>query len=92
MNEIEIWVDKVFKQFKDVVALDNVSMRFASGKLYGIIGPAGAGKTTLFRIMMDLMRANSGTVQYRENGRKIYFDKICLKKFVFINGKPCNFI
>ena len=76
MNEIEIWVDKVFKQFKDVVALDNVSMRFASGKLYGIIGPAGAGKTTLFRIMMDLMRANSGTVQYRENGRKIYFDKI----------------
>ena len=51
MNEIEIWVDKVFKQFKDVVALDNVSMRFASGKLYGIIGPAGAGKTTLFRIM-----------------------------------------
>lgn len=76
MSNIEIHVENVSKQFKGVVALDNVSMRFNTGNLYGIIGPAGAGKTTLFRIMLDLMRANSGAVLYRENGRLITFRNI----------------
>lgn len=75
-NNIEIHVTNVSKRFKDILALDDVSMRFKSGNLYGVIGPAGAGKTTLFRIMLDLMRANSGSVQYHENGTPILFDKI----------------
>lgn len=76
MSDIEINVDAVSKRFKEVVALDDVSMRFNTGILYGVIGPAGAGKTTLFRIMLDLMLANSGAVLYRENGRMIPFRKI----------------
>ncbi|MBR5153324.1 MAG: ABC transporter ATP-binding protein [Alphaproteobacteria bacterium] len=76
MSDIEIHVDRVFKRFRDVIALNGVSLRFQNGNLYGVIGPAGAGKTTLFRIMLDLMRANSGAVMYRENGRGIAFDKI----------------
>ena len=76
MSDIQIDIDGVSKRFKDVVALDNVSVRFNTGNLYGIIGPAGAGKTTLFRIMLDLMRANSGVVLYRENGRKVLFQNI----------------
>lgn len=76
MSDIQIDIDGVSKRFKDVVALDNVSVRFNTGNLYGIIGPAGAGKTTLFRIMLDLMRANSGVVLYRENGRRVLFQNI----------------
>lgn len=76
MTNINIHVDGVLKRFKDVVALDDVSMRFDTGNLYGIIGPAGAGKTTLFRIMLDLMRANSGVVLYRENGRGVSFQNM----------------
>lgn len=76
MNDIEIHVDRVFKRFRNVIALNGVSLRLENGNLYGVIGPAGAGKTTLFRIMLDLMTANSGTVMYRENGRGIAFDKI----------------
>lgn len=76
MTDINIHVDGVSKRFKDVVALDDVSMRFNTGILYGIIGPAGAGKTTLFRIMLDLMRANSGVILYRENGRGVSFQNI----------------
>ncbi|MBQ2858769.1 MAG: ATP-binding cassette domain-containing protein, partial [Alphaproteobacteria bacterium] len=76
MTNINIHVDGVSKRFKDVVALDDVSMRFDTGNLYGIIGPAGAGKTTLFRIMLDLMRANSGVVLYRENGRGVSFQNM----------------
>lgn len=76
MTNINIHVDGVSKRFKDVVALDDVSVRFNTGILYGIIGPAGAGKTTLFRIMLDLMRANSGVVLYRENGRGVLFQNM----------------
>lgn len=76
MTDINIHVDGVSKRFKDVVALDDVSVRFNTGILYGIIGPAGAGKTTLFRIMLDLMRANSGVVLYRENGRGVSFQNM----------------
>ena len=76
MTNINIHVDGVSKRFKDVVALDDVSVRFNTGILYGMIGPAGAGKTTLFRIMLDLMRANSGVVLYRENGRGVSFQNM----------------
>mgnify|MGYP003552302536 CR=1 FL=1 len=40
MTNINIHVDGVSKRFKDVVALDDVSVRFNTGILYGIIGPA----------------------------------------------------
>lgn len=79
MTDINIHVDGVSKRFKDVVALDDVSMRFNTGILYGIIGPAGAGKTTLFRIMLDLMRANSGVILYRENGRGVSFQNMAAR-------------
>ena len=54
-------------------SLDNVSMRFETGKLYGIIGPAGAGKTTLFRLMLRLMQPAAGNIEYRADGRVISF-------------------
>ena len=79
MTDINIHVDGVSKRFKDVVALDDVSMRFDTGNLYGIIGAAGAGKTTLFRIMLDLMRANSGVILYRENGRGVSFQNMAAR-------------
>lgn len=74
MNNIEIDISKVAKQFKNTVALDSVSMRFQSGRLYGVIGPAGAGKTTLFRIMLNLMRPGDGRVAYLRDGKEIPFD------------------
>ena len=76
MSDVEIRVENISKRFKGVVALDDVSVQFNNGNLYGLIGPAGAGKTTLFRIMLDLMRANTGAVFYRENGRNIAFQNI----------------
>ncbi len=76
MSDMGIFVDGVSKRFKNILALDDVYEKFSNDSLCGIIGPAGAGKTTLFRIMLDLMRANAGTVHYSENGRKIHFAKI----------------
>jgi ABC-type multidrug transport system ATPase subunit len=42
-------------------ALDNISFDVAKGELFGIIGPDGAGKTSLFRIMTTLLLAENGT-------------------------------
>jgi ABC-type multidrug transport system ATPase subunit len=44
-----------------VHALKNLSFNVNKGEIYGIIGPDGAGKTTLFRILTTLMLADSGT-------------------------------
>ena len=71
MSDVLIKVDALSKSFGGIRALKNVSMNFATGKLYGIIGPAGAGKTTLFRIMLGLMHADSGKIMYVNNGNSL---------------------
>ena len=48
------------KQFGDTRALDDVSLEIAEGELFGFIGPDGAGKTTLFRILVTLLRPDHG--------------------------------
>lgn len=76
MNDIEIEISNVSKSFKNVTALRDVSVRFVPGNLYGVIGPAGAGKTTLFRIMLKLMAANGGTVKFLRGGVATDFEDV----------------
>jgi len=45
----------------EIKALDKVSFRVDSGELFGFIGPDGAGKTSLFRILVSLLLPDSGT-------------------------------
>jgi ABC-2 type transport system ATP-binding protein len=54
-------VHNIEKKFESVVALKDVSFQVEQGELFGLIGPDGAGKTTLFRILTTLMIANKGT-------------------------------
>jgi ABC-2 type transport system ATP-binding protein len=44
------------------MAVDNVSFSVNPGELFGLIGPNGAGKTTAIRMMMDIIRPDSGSV------------------------------
>lgn len=48
------------KAYHDTIALSNISLSVKKGELFGIIGPDGAGKTTLFRILTSLLLADSG--------------------------------
>lgn len=57
----EIYIDHISKCYGDVVALRDLSLEIGSGELFGLIGPDGAGKTTLFRILTTLLLADSGT-------------------------------
>ena len=45
---------------KKVVAVDDVSLSVGTGELFGLIGPDGAGKTTIFRILTTLLLPDSG--------------------------------
>ena len=53
---------KTYGKKKEVVALSAISFEVAQGELFGIIGPDGAGKTSLFRILTTLLLADSGKV------------------------------
>lgn len=55
-----IVVDKISKSFGKIKALDSVSFQVKKGELFGLIGPDGAGKTTLFRILTTLLHPNAG--------------------------------
>ena len=57
-NSIEL--KNICKSFGSVTALDSISLTVPKGSIFGLIGPDGAGKTTLFRILTTLLLADSG--------------------------------
>lgn len=59
----EVSVRNVSMSYGRVRALDGVSLEVEGGTVFGIIGPDGAGKTTLFRIMTTLLVPGSGEVR-----------------------------
>ncbi|MBR2369529.1 MAG: ABC transporter ATP-binding protein [Paludibacteraceae bacterium] len=59
MNAIEI--KNISKSYGEIKALDNVSFEVQKGELFGLIGPDGAGKTTLFRLLTTLINPDAGS-------------------------------
>ena len=55
-----VWVENISKKFDRVKAVDRVSFAVRKGELFGIIGPDGAGKTTLIRILTTLLLPDEG--------------------------------
>lgn len=58
-----IKVEALYKSFGQVQALNGVSFQVGSGELFGVIGPDGAGKSTLFRILISLLLPDAGQVR-----------------------------
>jgi ABC-2 type transport system ATP-binding protein len=56
-------VTKLGKRFGDVVALDDVTFNVRAGELFGLIGPDGAGKTTLFRLLTTVQLPDTGSAR-----------------------------
>jgi ABC-type multidrug transport system ATPase subunit len=58
-----ITIDKLTKTYSkgQVMAVQDVSLEVKRGELFGLIGPDGAGKTTIFRILTTLLLADKGT-------------------------------
>ena len=56
-----IVVHNISKRYRKLQALSGISFSVGKGEIFGLIGPDGAGKTTLFRILTTLILADSGT-------------------------------
>jgi len=60
MNAI-IETDALVKRYGDVIAVDNLSIRVEEGEIYAFLGLNGAGKTTTIRMLLGMIKPNSGT-------------------------------
>lgn len=58
-----IKIQHITKSFKEVNALKNINLDVKDNELFGLIGPDGAGKTTLFRILVSLLLPDQGEAQ-----------------------------
>ena len=54
---------KVFKNKKEIVAVDDISFEIKKGEVFGLLGPNGAGKTTTLSILATLVKPTSGTAK-----------------------------
>ncbi|WP_413289998.1 ABC transporter ATP-binding protein [Bdellovibrio sp. HCB337] len=73
---IGIQIANVFKKLGPNQALAGVSMNFEAGLMHGLIGPEGAGKTTLIRTLLKLLKQDQGTVTYFKDGQSVAFPEI----------------
>jgi len=60
MSDFSIIADKLTKSYGEVQAIENTSFSVKKNELYGLIGPDGSGKTTIFRILTTLLLPDSG--------------------------------
>lgn len=65
MNEASavILAEDLVKTFGPVKALDNLTLNIAAGEVHGYLGPNGAGKSVTMRVLLGLLRPDSGSVQ-----------------------------
>jgi len=68
---VSIRAESLVKKMGHVAALAQVTTDFEGGMLHGLIGPDGAGKTTLIRTIMGLLRPDAGKVVYLLDGRDV---------------------
>ena len=58
MKHLMIQMDKVKKEFRDTLALNEVSFTIEEGVIFGLLGPSGSGKTTTINILTGQITAD----------------------------------
>ena len=61
MNVVE--VSGISKSFKGIKVVDSVSFSIGQSEIFGMVGPNGAGKTTTIRMLMDIIKPDSGEIK-----------------------------
>lgn len=81
-----IIIENVTKKFKENIVLDNISLKFKSGKIYGIIGRNASGKSVLFKIICGFLKPDIGKVEI--NGIDVYATHSFPKNISALIEKP----
>ena len=82
-----IEVEKLTKSYGSKRGIADVTFEVGEGEVFGFLGPNGAGKTTTIRVLMALLRADSGTA--RIAGLDCWKDSVQIKKQIgYVPGEP----
>lgn len=73
-------VKNITKKFEKITAVKNISFKVEDGKVLGIVGRNGAGKSTIFRMVLNLLEATEGIIEF--DGKKLNSD--VLNKFGYL--------
>jgi ABC-2 type transport system ATP-binding protein len=94
-------VNNLTKRYKTVNAVNDISFSLDPGDIHAFLGPNGAGKTTTLRILLDIIKADSGTIHWNLNGhsqniatligylpeeRGLYLDIPILRTLIYLAG------
>jgi ABC-2 type transport system ATP-binding protein len=71
-------VRHLFRSFRGILAVEDVSFRIAPGEVVGFLGPNGAGKSTTVKIITGLLRANEGKILFE--GHDVRDDMVAFRK------------
>lgn len=63
MQENVLQLSNVSKKYGAFTAVDNISFSIPKATIYGFLGPNGAGKTTTIRMILDILKPNSGSIE-----------------------------
>lgn len=77
-EQIILEIKGVTKSFGGLIALKNIDFELKEGEILGLIGPNGAGKTTMFNVIAGAIKADKGTIMYKNrNIMNKLPDKLC---------------
>ena len=68
MSTTILEINKLSKKYKDVLALNNLSLKVEKGTVFGLLGPNGSGKTTTLGILLGVLRQSAGSYSWFGNG------------------------
>jgi len=62
-------VNSISKDFMNVKAVNAISFKVEQGDIYAFLGPNGAGKTTTLRMLLDIIKPDSGSIEWNLNNK-----------------------
>ncbi|GGB46852.1 daunorubicin resistance protein DrrA family ABC transporter ATP-binding protein [Flexivirga endophytica] len=80
-----VTAEGLVKHYKDVKAVDGVSLRVPEGSVLGVLGPNGAGKTTTVRMLTTLIRPDAGTATVA--GADVLRDPQAVRRQIGVSGQ-----
>ncbi len=60
MEHLAIHTDRLTRKFQNICAVDSLNLNIARGTIYGLLGPAGSGKSTVVRMLLGLLEPTAG--------------------------------
>lgn len=67
MQREVLHVKSISKRFSNVQAIKDISFSVEQGDIFAFLGPNGAGKTTTLRILLDIIKADTGKIEWNLN-------------------------